>query len=244
MFRHLLLTPLVEVLDLLREAFSAQGHPAEDSIFGRLSCTSIPTLQLVMAHGGHGKAQFAVHTQHLIDHCPTAELIICAGAAGGISDSLVVGDVVVGTASVEHDYRIRFIVQPLPRFPADAATLAAWRKIPSTFPFQVHFGPIASGDEDVVSAERAQEIACQTEALCVAWEGAGAACAAAFNCLPCLEVRAITDTANHLAPEHFDQNLPLAMQNIAKYLEQNLTTRSSELPSAGVAGSRSPISGR
>ena len=77
---------------------------------------------------------------------------------------------------------------------------------------------IASGDEDVVTSERAQAIRDQTGAACVAWEGSGAARAALFNGIGSLEIRAVTDAADKEAPQRFDANLPIAMANLANLL--------------------------
>jgi hypothetical protein len=41
----------------------------------------------------------------------------------------------------------------------------------NAFPFRVHFGAIASGDEDIIDADRRVEVLVATRALCVAWEG-------------------------------------------------------------------------
>ena len=70
---------------------------------------------------------------------------------------------------------------------------------------------IAIGDEDVVTSERAQAIRDQMGAVCVAWEGSGAAGAALFNGIGLLEIRAVTDAADKEAPQRFDANLPVAM---------------------------------
>jgi hypothetical protein len=37
---------------------------------------------MLIAVGGHGKAQLAVQTQYLIDHCPTVQMVMCVGIAG------------------------------------------------------------------------------------------------------------------------------------------------------------------
>jgi hypothetical protein len=47
---------------------------------------------------------------------------------------------------------------------------------------------------------------------CVAWEGSGAAGAALFGSL---EIRAATDAADQETPRRFDENLPIAMSNLA-----------------------------
>jgi adenosylhomocysteine nucleosidase len=52
----------------------------------------------------------------------------------------------------------------------------------------------------------------------VAWEGAGGARACAFSQVPFVEIRGITDTADHNAASSFETNLALAMGNIAQLL--------------------------
>jgi hypothetical protein len=59
----------------------------------------------------------------------------------------------------------------------------------SLYPFQVHYGMIASGDEDIVTIERAAELHTQTGAVAMAWEGAGVARACLFSQIPYLEIQ-------------------------------------------------------
>jgi len=172
-----------------------------------------------VAPGGHGKTQFAVQAQYLIGQFPSVELVICAGAAGSLAPELSIGDVVVGTETVEHDYRLLFATRPLPRFPGHGPSIdALHRLVQGVSGFHVAFGVIASGDEDVVTSERAQVIRDQTGAACVAWEGSGAARTALFNGIGSLEIRAVTDAADKEAPQRFDTNLPIAMANLASLL--------------------------
>ena len=58
----------------------------------------------LLAQGGLGKVQFAITTQHLLDNLADPSLVVCAGVAGSLTKSARVGDVVVGTATVEHDF--------------------------------------------------------------------------------------------------------------------------------------------
>lgn len=144
---------------------------------------------------------------------------MCAGAAGSLHPDLGVGDVVVGVDTVEHDYQLRFASRPFPRFPAHTPSLQRLRGAVDALPgVRVAFGTIASGDEDVVSTQRAVAIRTQTDALCVAWEGSGGARAAALSGVGSLEVRAITDSANKAAPSDFAAHLPVAMSMLAQVL--------------------------
>src|SRR5262249_59039766 len=96
---------------------------------------------------------------------------ICAGAAGSLARELSVGDVVVGTETVEHDYRQLFATRPLPRFPGHGPSIDSLRSSAHRVSgFHVAFDLIARGDEDVVPSERAPAIRGQTGALCVSLE--------------------------------------------------------------------------
>jgi len=70
----------------------------------------------------------------------------------------------------------------------------------------------------LVEGDRAAQIRAETAALCVAWEGAGAARAAGLNCLSFVEIRAITDGADGAAAVDFRSNLERAMPNLARVL--------------------------
>lgn len=216
----LVAAPQDEEVDALLDGFERRGHSSEPVQVGRMTCAAVPSLGMIVATGGHGKAQFAVHTQHLIDHSPDAQRLLCVGAAGGLAETLAVGDVVVGTTTVEHDYTLRFVQRPRPRHPPDADLLQEVREATRThsFPFRVHFAPVASGDEDVVDPERAQDLRATTGALCAAWEGSGGARAAFFNDLAFLEVRGITDGADADALSSYQEHLARVMSNIADVL--------------------------
>ena len=54
-----------------------------------------------------------------------------------------------------------------------------------------------------------------TGALAMAWEGAGGARACQFSGVPFIEIRGITDQADHRAASHFRENLNTAMRNAA-----------------------------
>ena len=184
-------------------------------MIGKLSVVQLPDLSIALARGGLGKVQFAVQTQHLLDTCSDWDLIVCAGAAGALADEVSVGDIVVATTTVEHDYNNKFNKRALPTFDSAEAAIAELRSVSrSTKAFSVHFGPIASGDEDVVETERKRALHESTGALAVAWEGAGGARACAFNRIPFVEIRGVTDTADHNAASDFEENLEVAMRNL------------------------------
>ena len=213
----LVVAPQIEEAEGLLTGFAARGVAAHVAALGALTAWRVPQLDMVVAVGGNGKAQFGVQAQYLIDRCPGAGLLVCAGAAGRLADGVGVGDVVIGTVVVEHDYRERFIEEPLPRHDCDDDVVSQFTRAARAAerPFGVHIGPIASGDEDIVHAERAAEVRAATEALCVAWEGSGGARAARFNGIGFIEIRVITDTADEHAAAAFHANVRTVMLHVA-----------------------------
>jgi adenosylhomocysteine nucleosidase len=214
----LVLTPLAEEWSILVKAY-AERNRTETLPDLRVPCQYVAAWRMVLAQGGHGKTQCAVQAQYLISRFPSAALVVCVGAAGSLDPNLSVGDVVVGTETVEHDYRLLFATRPLPRFRGDTASVMRLREAAAGLSgFRIAFDVIASGDEDVVSSSRAAELRTQTGAVCVAWEGSGAARAAAFNDIGSLEIRGVTDAADKEAPQDFHNNLPIAMGNLFRLL--------------------------
>lgn len=201
--------------DLFLQGCQDLGYQAENRAIGRLPAAYFPVLDLSVASGGLGKAQFAVQTQYLIDTAHW-DLVICAGAAGALAEGLAVGDVVIGTQTVEHDIRNLFGLPHLPRFSGSEVLLEKCRgAFHSTSVCRVHFGPIASGDEDIADPKRRKALHSKTGALAVAWEGAGGARACKFSEVPFVEIRGVTDSADILAALTFLLNLKRAMKNVA-----------------------------
>src|SRR5262244_900301 len=166
--RILILCPLAREWSFLVSTFEASLH-VERVHDLKIEAAYIPDWRALVAPGGHGKTQFAVQTQYLIGQFPSVELVICAGAAGSLARELSVGDVVVGTETVEHDYRQLFATRPLPRFPGHGPSIDSLRRLMQGIRgFHVAFDVIASGDEEVVAPERAAASGRETGAACVA----------------------------------------------------------------------------
>ena len=225
----LVVTPMQAELDCFLRSCIGRDIATEPGLLGRLPVVRLPALDITLARGGLGKAQFALQTQHLLDTEPGWGLVVCAGAAGALVDELAIGDVVVATSTVEHDYHNKFNQRPRPQFDGDPSAVAALRRV-SLAPtsFKVHFGPIASGDEDIVDPDRRRNLQQSTGALAVAWEGAGGARACQFGGVPFVEIRGLTDGATHNAPLDFERNLEAALANAATVITAWISqTRSS-----------------
>jgi len=164
-----------------------------------------------------GKVHAALATQYVIDHFhPT--IIINSGVAGGISPNVRIGDLVLGTSSVQHDFDVRYFGYTRGAIPglessiftADPRLLgltmqAAASELSSD---RIHQGLIVSGDQFISSQEQKQEILnFFPDAMCAEMEGAAIAQVSSANKVPHLIMRSISDQADNTAPQDFDQFL-------------------------------------
>ena len=172
--------------------------------------------QLRCAVGGHGKVAFALAAQQLIQELKP-RLIIGAGGAGALSPAVKLLDVVVAEAIVEHDFHMKFMPRPKPRFACEASLVEELRCHKGAT--KLHFGTLASGDEDIVDRERAAALHRETQALAVTWESAGLARAALRMRTPFLELRVVTDSASAEAKAEFLKNLQEGMRHLAAVIE-------------------------
>jgi len=220
----LVVTPIDEEYEAFKKTLAEFGHEGVDRAVGRLTAREYDDGKIILARGGLGKAQFGVQTQHLIDNLEAISVVVCAGTCGRLDNRLSVGDVVVGTQTVEHDFNrgMALIKFPLPTFEGDAKLIEALRGVADrgSLPCKLRFGGIASGDEGIASEKRIRELVESTGAMVVAWEGAGGARAAQLSELPFLEIRGISDGAGENAFEEFWANIPIAVRSVAAVVRE------------------------
>ena len=193
------------------------GYAGSPTSVGRISCLLYGNGRLLVAQGGLGKVEFAVTTLHLLERFPSLDGVICLGTCGALSTDLAIGDIVVATETVEHDFNRKLTEGPIPRFKSDPTLLAAFKATENFLPdnFSVRSGPIASGDEGIDSSVRARELMEKTGEIVAAWEGAGGARACEFAGVPYIEIRCVSDLADEDAMTDFLANTPEAMSNLA-----------------------------
>ena len=213
----LVIAPIPQEFEALARAFQQRWGSPERREVGRSDVHEYRAADVTLAEGGFGKVQFAVTTRHLLDHLPGVNLVVCAGVAGTLTDSVRLGDVVVGTATVEHDFYSVVLRGVPPQFDGSGEHLAelVQNVEAEQYSFRVHFAPIASGDQSIADTKRKAEVHARTDALAVAFEGAGGARAAAFSDVPYVEVRGISDMADEGFVDEFEANLPTAAGNVA-----------------------------
>ncbi len=211
--RKLFLTPLKAEFSILSHAFQKKWKH-ENLQIGSHAAILFPEANICLAVGGLGKVDMAIKTQFWLSNLPDCQMMACVGSAGNLTKSLDMGDVVVASKTIEHDFKQVFFKKSLPEF----AMGEAWRDFLKLPQKQIHHVAIASGDEDVLSQERRDEIYRLTDAHAVAWEGAGAARACAFLKIPFCEIRAITDDPSTNLKQDFTKNLNHAMGHLAQWL--------------------------
>lgn len=220
----LVVTPIDEEYEAFKDTLDGFGHEGVDRAVGRLTAREYDDGEMILAQGGLGKAQFGVQTQHLIDNLEGIRVVVCAGTCGRLDETLSVGDVVVGTQTVEHDFNrgMTLIEFPLPTFEGDAKLIEALRGVAErgSLPCNLRFGGIASGDEGIASEKRIRELVESTGAKVVAWEGAGGGRAAQLSELPFLEIRGISDGAGENAFDEFWANIPVAIRSVAAVVRE------------------------
>ncbi|MDR0884473.1 MAG: 5'-methylthioadenosine/adenosylhomocysteine nucleosidase [Oscillospiraceae bacterium] len=191
---------------------------------------------VVLAVCGVGKVNAALCAQTMcLLWQPT--LIINTGVAGALAAGLHVGDVVIGTAAVQHDMDVTDIGVGDPpglllfggerwvELPCDAFTTKRLTQIAEANGARVLPGVVATGDQFIHDSARKAWIVETFGAACCEMEGGAIAHVCAANAVPCAIVRAISDNADDGAAGDFLEFLPIAAQNGAGIVEEYLRSR-------------------
>lgn len=151
---------------------------------------------------GLGKVNAALATQILIDHF-SVNAIINVGCAGSLNNSLDIGDFVVSTEVVQHDYDVsslgcekgEILYIGKIAFEADPYLIsAACEAIAAAAPNRrAVAGRICSGDQFISTNAQKQNIIDNFGGACAEMEGAAVGQTAYLNGVPFVIVRAMSD---------------------------------------------------
>lgn len=218
--RTLVLVPLKIELKFLKEALEKEGFsflPSEKiKNFACFDCSEKP---FSLVHSGQGKVQSALRGLEALHVYKDSNLLLSVGSAGALDSGIGIGSVVIAEKTLEHDFKSSFKKNKKPLFKGSASLI---QKIKSLSLENIFYGTVASGDEDILSTERAKELQKETSALAASWEGAGVGRLAAFKKIDFLEIRGITDLClEDFSLKDFEASLGIAMGRVAKLL-QNL----------------------
>jgi adenosylhomocysteine nucleosidase len=193
-----------------------------------------------------GKVNAAIAAQRMIDHF-SVDVIFNMGSSGASASELEVGDLVIATEAVQHDFdltawglqpgdlifdvftasdgRLQFRSQQA--FRTDPKLTQMAFEIAQTSPLtglegrvpKVHMGRIISGDQFINNRDKARELWNTHHALCIDMEAAAIAHACEINRVPFLCIRAISDKADHSANISFTTFLVAATSNYGRIFE-------------------------
>ena len=166
-------------------------------------------LPVVVVQCGVGKVNAALCVQALCD-CFDVTHIVNTGVAGSLNAKLDIGDFVISSEAIYHDFDCSVINPkysvgqvpgiPVRSFPADEMLInLAYSVANELCPGHAHIGTVASGDQFVCNKEQKENIVCNTAALCTEMEGAAISHAAYRNNVPVVVIRAISDKADDSA---------------------------------------------
>lgn len=179
---------------------------------------------IILTESGIGKTNAARTTQILIDYYKP-EAIFNIGVAGGIAKNLKVGDIIISTSLVQHDFDITAFNHPkgyIPNIgnniPIDNKLLNTTKTILDTNNISYKEGLIASGDIFCTKESMATKINTQFNALCVEMEGASIAQTAYLSKTPCLVIRSISDCPDNNNKVTYEEFLETSSKKVAQIM--------------------------
>ena len=209
------------------DVISAKNVIGLDFYLGKLSGRNV-----VVVRSGIGKVNAAICTQVLID-LYAVDCIINVGVAGALDKSLTIGDIVVSSDAMYHD----FDTSPLgdepgiisrmdvSSFDADEQLVKLAKETVESLGYPVCVGRVASGDQFVASPEVKSRIKSLFKPVCCEMEGAAIAHTCHLNKIPFVILRAISDNADDSGDvdyERFFRESALKAASIIKKMIENI----------------------
>jgi adenosylhomocysteine nucleosidase len=184
---------------------------------------------VVICKAGVGKSLSAAGTAILINEFKVSSIIF-TGIAGAVSDSLSIADVVIGTEVMFHDFGyltdegivLGTDFVPEVRIAADPVLVEKAYAAAKTVcvDADVFKGLIATGDQFVASAKAVAYLSEDLGALCVEMEGASVGYVASQYGVPFVVIRGMSDKADGVAHETYDQWWVVVSDNSGKIVQE------------------------
>ncbi len=218
---------MIVILAAMKQEFDAivkylENPMEKQTVFGDLVEGTIHNTKVVCAQCGIGKAAAAATTTFLIERY-TVSTILNIGSAGGLSNDLMIGDVVVADRVAYHDLDLSAFNYPsgwdnkkyvfIPDQRLNEIALKASKDID----VRVQHGSIVSGDQFIHDKSQFLKIMDTfNEVLAVDMEAAAIAHIASLYTIPYAIFRSISDVViNDNNPEDFNTYIKKAASNSA-----------------------------
>lgn len=197
----------------------------------------IGRVRVIVMRCGIGKVAASRGAQLMTDlYGP--DIIINTGIAGGVGEGLHIGDLVVSTALVQHDFDVTGF-----GYPRGYCCIGGDRKRPTFFEADrveadrlyssavkvagegsAVRGIIATGDQFICTSEKKKDIGSTFGALVAEMEGCAIAEVCYFNKVPFVVLRAVSDLADGSAPENYSEFERRAADNSARVVLDYLSS--------------------
>ena len=169
---------------------------------------------VVVVTCGVGKVNSAICTQILINMF-NVKSVINTGVSGAIESCLKIGDIVISTDCMEHDFDVTafgYDMGIIPRQDCSVYTadenlveIAYQASHETILEHEIYKGRIVSGDQFISSQDKKQMLLETFKAYTTEMEGASIAHTCFLNKRPFVIIRAISDQANGEAHVNFDE---------------------------------------
>lgn len=184
--------------------------------------------EIVLVECGIGKVNAAICSTLLISEFDI-EKVLFTGVAGAINTGIDIGDIVVSTELIEHDFNATafgYDYGVIPRMESsrfksndELVKLAKDVAVSNFGAEKVWEGIILSGDEFVASPEKIKWLRETFNGECTEMEGASVAHVCTVLDKPFVIIRSISDKANHDASVNFDEFVKIAAHNSKMIIE-------------------------
>ncbi len=181
----------------------------------------------VVVRSGIGKVNMAVCTQILVDEY-AVNMVINTGVAGGLYKDINVGDIVISSDALHHDFDVsglgyqRGVIPQMPVsvFQADTELVEMAKEACEIVnpEIQCFVGRVVTGDQFISDNAKKKELVEVFNGYCAEMEGAAMAQVAVLNNLPFVIIRAISDKADDSAPVAYDTFEEQAIVHTVKLL--------------------------
>ncbi len=189
---------------------------------------NIKSTKYILVKSGVGKVNASRTTQILIDRFEV-KAVLNIGSAGGITDNLQIGDIVIGEKLVQHDFDVTafgrekgFIPDTGKFFESDKTLVENIKKALNTIneDFNIHIGLIATGDTFLTDVDKKNKIRLEFNADCVEMEGAAIAQTCMLCNIPFVVIRGISDVPNGNNYLDFNTYLEMISKRVADLIEK------------------------
>lgn len=213
-----------EVSSLIKQMEDAESKTIAGMTFYR---GTLWNQQAVVVKSGIGKVNMAICTQILSD-VYEVDMVINTGVAGGLYKDINVGDVVISSDALQHDFDVtglgyeRGVIPDMETsvFQADTELVDMAKEACEIVnpEIQCFVGRVVSGDQFISDNAKKKDLVETFGGYCAEMEGAAMAQAATLNKVPFVIIRAISDKADDSAPVSYQTFEEQAIVHTVKLL--------------------------